>query len=561
MLKPVIALFLITLLFSCTANAQGWLWGRDAKINSNGTEEGGPVCIDNSGNIYGINSVGSLLFTPALIISKYGSFYVSDSLDFSQSVVYSLDDAGNYRWATGTFGGLQLDHIGADAAGNVYISGHKTPTPGYFAGLTFPGTIYQNFIVKLNSSGLGLWAKVLPSGIQVNDIAVSHIGDIYFTGFINNSPITFGSTTIASHQLEDVIVGKYDNSGNQQWALSLSGDSTDYGTFLSVNDNGSVYITGASSSSSLIIGHDTLFNTAAAGNLFFFVTRLDTGRNMIWGKSIIPSPSGGGFSGIASNNKGDLYCSGGYINWMYSGADSLPYDTSTIGKICLFRFDSAGHLKWAHSINNDSLLGTCAIDADDCGNIWVSGSLGHLSGTISDQMYLARFDTTGNLKATLFLKSGGDDANWIKLDNQGNLYVTGDYMQNPFIFGNDTLENTASNEMLFVGKFIYELAECVLDTIPLNHTKTATENVLNSPIKLTLYPNPTTNEFTIHAETPFPPASKAEFYDLAGRLINTYPISGNNSEISTANLTPGMYQCRIYAGGNNPVTKKLVIMK
>ncbi len=542
------------------SSAQGWVWGRDGKINSNGIEEGGPLSIDKQGNIYGINLVGSLLYTPGLLTSQYGPFSISDSLDYIQYVVYSLDDSGHFRWATGTYGGLQLNSIGSDDDGNVYINGYKTFAPGFFAGLYFPDTLYRNFIVKLNTAGTGVWAKMLPAGITINNIAVSHTGDIFFTGYFKTSPITFGSSTITSNHDNDVIAGKYDSAGNQLWAIAFGGDTADYGNNIAPGPNGGLYLSGSSYSTSLIIGHDSLYNPSGPGKQFLFVCRIDSNKNLLWGKSIIPSIDGGGITGLAKGPKEDLYCSGGYNNSIYSGTDTLPPGPGP-GRMFLFRFDSSGLLKWGRTINDYALFAASSMDVDDCGNIWVSGEGGHLADPISDQMYLARFDTSGNLKDTLFLKSGGDDSNWIKLDKKGYLYVSGDYMRNPFIFGDDTLDNSGTQEFLFVGKYIYALPECVLDTVTYHHIKTGITSIGDNTLSISIFPNPANDEVTIHSDIPFPSDSKVEIFDLSGRLIYTYSLSGRETEITLTKYPAGMYQCRIIVGCNPVVTKKIIVLK
>jgi hypothetical protein len=535
-------LLFLFFLMPVITHAQGWLWARDSRINTNGSEEGGPMAIDNFGNVYGINAVGSLLFGPGIITSTYGRYSVTDSLDLSQSVAYRLDDSGNYRWAIGTYGGVQLTNLFTDDARNVYLSGHKNSAPGYFAGFSLTGTASEDFIVKLDSSGLGIWIRELPASIDLNNIAVSHFGDIFFTGDLASSPITFGASTITGNKQKDVILGKYDSSGNQQWAISFGGDSTDVGNFISVTDNGAIYLAGSSSSSSLVIGHDTLINASAPGNTFFFVCRIDTGKNIEWGRSIIPSPAGGIVNGIAADKWDNIYCSGGYYGTMYSGPVSLPVSATASSRMFLFRFDSSGNIKWGKTIADTLLLSANAVDADDCGNIWICGQGGRPSVAGYDPMYIANFDTSGYLRDTLFLISGGDDANWLKLDKKGFLYVSGDYEQKPFIVGSDTLHAAGSNEYLFVAKYIYDLPDCIRDTIPYPHIKTFTENMLSKIFTISIFPNPATTFLTITASDKI---TKVTITTLLGQTICNNYYHSEEVQVNVADLPPGMYLLRI----------------
>jgi hypothetical protein len=561
MRKFNILVLLLLVLSSHYSYAQGWNWGRAGKITTTGLEEGGPVAVDNEGNVYGINAIGSLLFGPGVITSTYGPLSVTDSLDFSQSAVYSLDSSGNYRWAIGAYGAkVDLNNIFTDDAGNVYLSGFKNAPTGYFAGFLITGPAIQNFIVKLNSSGRGIWLKTLPAGIDLLNINVSHSGEVYFTGDFTTVPVTIGATTITGHNGTDVIFGKYDSSGNPLWAMSFGGDSTDYGTFISLTDNGVAYLSGTSVSSAIVIGHDTLVNPTGKGNTFFFVSKIDTGRNAAWGRSIVPSHNGGSIGGIAVGNTDNLYCAGTYVTSIASGSVALPPISPGRSAMFLFRFDSSGHLKWGKTITDTLFTSAAAVGADGCGNIWVSGQGGRSYTPGKDPMFLARFDSSGTLEDTVFLSSGGDDANWMVLDKKGNLYVTGDYETTPFALGDDTL-NAIVNESLFIGKYIYGLPNCVRDTIPYHHTKTMIENVPGKTGTIFIYPNPASALFTIYSDVPFTPGAKAELYDMAGRLLYSGSLYSQSTQISVAGLPAGVYQCRIYSPGATQVTRKVVVIK
>ena len=74
------------------------------------------------------------------------------------------------------------------------------------------------------------------------------------------------------------------------------------------------------------------------------------------------------------------------------------------------------------------------------------------------------------------------------------------------------------------------------------------------------YTNPETNEYEIQSQSGFPPGSSATLFDLTGRLISSYPLSGTSNSILVTSLAPGSYQCRIIAG-NTVVVKKVVVLR
>ena len=76
---------------------------------------------------------------------------------------------------------------------------------------------------------------------------------------------------------------------------------------------------------------------------------------------------------------------------------------------------------------------------------------------------------------------------------------------------------------------------------------------------VTLFPNPASTECTITYTGTMKAGAKITIYDVTGRLLHTYPLTGSTTTVSIAELQPGMYQCRIDVDGG-PVSKKLVVM-
>ncbi len=555
--------FLLTLLlFAMQCLSQGYKWANYSWSVTNVISEGGPVTIDKSGNVYGLNFVWPQIAAPVLS-TKYGPYTIIDSQFEDQGVVYCLDSTGKYKWAIGTQGAQAfLDVIHNDDAGNIYVMGSKRVTDVMtLGGLTLSTTsypaYYDHFIAKINSAGHAIWIKDLPVEFTVTDFNVTHSGDIYFTGCVVGG-ILFGSSNITYSGIGNVIAGKYDSSFTPQWALTFGDDSSSIGREISVSENGSIFIAGQYSSLTMIIGHDTLIRPSGPTK-YYFVAKIDTGRNLVWGKSIYSGSITDFLSGIAADNLDNIYIAGTYYNTISTGSDSLPSTPNS--RLFLFRYDSAGNVKWVRTIADNLLHNASTMDVDYCGNIWISGQGGHPGAYSVDQMFLAHYDSSGNLLDTLFLDSGGDDGNWVKLDKKGNFYVSGDYGINHFALGDNILPPIGTlDETMFTAKYIYDFPNCTRDTIPY-HIKTSISAISDQNISISVFPNPATDEVTIHSETPFPNGTNIELYDLTGRLTNTYHLSGNNTEISTATIPPGLYLCRIYTGGNEPITRKLVILK
>lgn len=99
----------------------------------------------------------------------------------------------------------------------------------------------------------------------------------------------------------------------------------------------------------------------------------------------------------------------------------------------------------------------------------------------------------------------------------------------------------------------------------INPTATSIEDVRESDLKVSLYPNPATETSLLRFELPEKATVDVGLFDTFGRRVrNVYQgdrQSGSYSDqISTAGLAPGIYLVRVdLDGGKNGFTRKLVV--
>lgn len=208
------------------------------------------------------------------------------------------DPSGNVLWAKSPTGGGYGQSIAADGGGNAVVT-------GWFGGpITFGSTTLTNaggadiFVAKYDGNGNELWAK---GGVGTFDdgglgITTDASGNIIATGGFQSASITFGSTTLTNSGSgnNDILVVKYDGSGNVLWAKSASGTGNDVSAGVSTDAGGNVFVTGSYFMASLMFGSTTLTN---AGSNDFFLAKLsgitEVEENFVNGKSIkiFPNPA------------------------------------------------------------------------------------------------------------------------------------------------------------------------------------------------------------------------------------------------------------------------------
>lgn len=277
--------------------------GSDTLINANPPAPDMFIAkYDSNGNVlWAKREGGSLDDSPSEVVCDHngdiymtGSF-VSDTLNLDtiplvNSGVRSLfvvkyDPAGNVMWARGSSGPAsdQPTDIKVDANGNVIVAGTFTSSV-----MTLGATVLNNqggediFIAKYNSSGTLLWGKRYGAASydKLRGLALYN-GDIYIAGDFNGST-AFDTVSLMSGGDFDIFLAGLNSSGDVTWAKRAGGTSGDRANDITCNANGSIYITGFFSSTSLTFGNTSLSNGAPAK---MYIARYDVAGNVIWATS------------------------------------------------------------------------------------------------------------------------------------------------------------------------------------------------------------------------------------------------------------------------------------
>jgi hypothetical protein len=199
------------------------------QIATGGTNNSSGISYDEMGNLY-------------LAAYTNGSLLGANSGGYD-GVLIKMDTAGNVLW-TREFGTPATDYafiVSTDASGNAYISGQ---TYGSLGGPNAGDE--DNFLAKYDGSGNQLWVKQWgTSGTESSSSSwIDSAGNIYRA---TNSNGALGG---AHYGDSDIVVAKYDPSGNIMWATQLgtSGTEISYGGIWGDNQ-GNLYVAGRTSGS------------------------------------------------------------------------------------------------------------------------------------------------------------------------------------------------------------------------------------------------------------------------------------------------------------------------
>src|SRR4030095_2373645 len=288
-------------------------------------------------------------------------------------------------------------------------------------------SIYDFTTIKYNSSGIQQWIRNYnETGIGhdgANSILSDAAGNIYVTGKSENSS---GD--------DDFAIIKYSPNGDVLWVKRYNGtgNGEDYPTAMFIDNSGYIYITGFSYSGSLTKGDYTTIKYDSDGNLIWVVKFNGSGNDNDYSTSVFV------------DDQGYVYVTG------YSLENGPGEDYATV------KYNSNGVQQWVRKYNGSFNNSDWALKVlvGSGGNIYVSGwSAG--SGNNNLDYLTIKYNNNGD---SLWVKRyDGPSHGWdwpydMKIDNQGNVYLTGESVANGRL-GYATIKYNSNGIELWVQRY------------------------------------------------------------------------------------------------------------
>lgn len=205
------------------------------------------------------------------------------------------------------------------------------------------------------------------------------LGNVLVAGSFQSNTLVLGTTTLANMGSSDIVLAKYNFSGDILWAKSFGGSKSDQAGSVSCDDSGNVVVTGSFSSTTITFGTTTLTNNVGRANIF--IAKYDPSGNILWAKSADKfygnSISEVGGSSISFDPLGNIAVTGSF------SCDSITFGTTTLTlplgsggqpNIFVVKCDRSGNVLWAKGEGGAySDLGR-SVSFDAIGNILVTGT-------------------------------------------------------------------------------------------------------------------------------------------------------------------------------------------
>lgn len=268
-------------------------------------------------------------------------------------------------------------------------------------------------------------------------------GNTYTTGYFTNTAdfdLTDGEYLLTTNTDYNCFLQKTAPDGTLLWAKSMGSEFGDYGTKITTDTDGNVYLTGVFQDvADFDPGEGELLLTSA-GSLDIFIVKLDAHGELVWAKQFAGTEYEES-NGIGTDNDGNVYISG----YFYAELDFDPSEnefllTPEIGDGFLVKLDKDGNFLWAQQIGGEGFDLVTGMQTLPNGDVYLSGNF---EGTVdfdpSDGLIFLTADPDTSGIFVYHVNTYGEFVHATKVgqavgagyglsvaaDSVGNAYVTG----------------------------------------------------------------------------------------------------------------------------------------
>jgi len=400
-------------------------------------------------------------------------FVIASHVSYSQNAL-------NWEWAKRIVGtGKNFPYsMKAGSQGYIYVAGGFEDTLKLGNTQLVSKGSFDIYLLKYDANGVLVWAKQAggADSDEAYALTLDRTGNIYLTGYFSGLA-NFGSVQVKSNGDRDFFVAKYDKNGEPVWIRQGGSISEDYGNAMATDEAGNVFISGIYRDK-ITVGNITYHSK---GDKDIFLIKYDSDGSVLW------STTGGGSmadetTSMVIDEKGNCYIAGDFEGL----AEFNKKMIESLGKKDVFiaKYDNDGHIQWlnrAGSATGDDHVSSIATDFS--GNVYITGYFSglanfgalELKNKSSHDMFLVKYDSGGReIWARQTEGKGDEHARSLKLDKEGNIYITGEFNVD-FTFGSDNIKQLGdwdifilkysnSGEMLRgsqIGGIGYDKAYCI----------------------------------------------------------------------------------------------------
>jgi hypothetical protein len=273
---------------------------------------------------------------------------------------------------------------------------------------------------------------------RVDEIAIDGQGALYITGYFADSILTDNGYVVGQGG-NDIFVAKLDSSnGHPIWLKTVGGSQADFGLGIACDEDGNCFLSG------VIIGPANVdFDgiPLAVGNqgMTMYLAHIDSSGQFQWARIIDGSGplDEAAYSAMVLDEAGNCYLTGSFKGNVSFDNQTVKTSTGNDFDVFLARFDASGSLNWVETFGDGQLDQGFALALSDSGYLHLGGRFrGNpdfggqtLSGQGSDDIFVARLDTTGQIIwASQLGSTGNETVQNLAIGKDGSTYLTGYFL-------------------------------------------------------------------------------------------------------------------------------------
>lgn len=237
-----------------------------------------------------------------------------------------------------------------------------------------------------------------------------------------------------------------------------TGSSEDRGVSLATDLDGNVFITGHFGSPSFTLG-TTVLSNSATNSRDVFVAKYNSSGSLIWAKSF-----GGAYSdsptALATDSSGNLILVGNFNSPSITFGSTTLTNSGNMDDMFIVKLNAAGTVTWANKAGGASSDSCNSVKVNQNGEILITGSYSSAScsfGTNSlsnlggNDVFIAKYNASGGIMWTKRIAgTSSESANNITTDLNNNIFITGSFYSTTFGDGVNTLSNTGTASMFLI---------------------------------------------------------------------------------------------------------------
>gem|GEM_PF-7067013 len=251
----------------------------------------------------------------------------------------------------------------------------------------------NGFVAKYDTSGHAIWAKKIGGSVFPLDIATNSFGDVVITGTFESS-VNFDSIKIIPRYntaYDDGFLAKYDKNGNAVWGKEIAGDFETFGVSVVTDRSNNIIVAGFVQNDSTVFDHIAITSNGLLNNSF--IAKYDTGGNAIWAKKMDVSDASANQANYLAIDGNDVtYVIGDFENTC--NFDEKRITSNGKNDVYIAKYDGSGTLQWLTSMGGKNEDGGFGINADNAGDVYVTGTFEDSCGFGNSTFYSGQ--TYGN---------------------------------------------------------------------------------------------------------------------------------------------------------------------